>query len=354
MDSHLEILVIGDPHFRTKQVDIGDLLIIKCTKAVNKYKPDVVVVLGDILHTHNSTKQIPYNQAGKFIEALSQSCVVHVLIGNHDYINNSQFMSDNHFFNPMKKWENVFIVDKAQSFFYKNRKIVMCPYVPDGHFFEALNSVEDGWEDASLIFGHQTIHGVSEENNKVIECSDIWDDSYPPLISGHIHKPQMLNNVYYPGSAVQVDLNEDPEKRLWLVKLTDSKVGSLRDSDYSPFTFKKINLHIKGHKQETIKIEEVETFDVTLTKKYYIILKIEGVSDDFKEFRKSSKYKEFIENGIKVSFKPITTYKSLFDDISTKNRYDTSYKSVLEALVKTKSKNTQKAYEDLCNQDLTD
>ena len=39
---------------------------------------------------------------------------LYVLVGNHDYINNSQYLSGNHWMTVFKGWENVKVVDKKQ------------------------------------------------------------------------------------------------------------------------------------------------------------------------------------------------------------------------------------------------
>ena len=36
-----------------------------------------------------------------------------LLVGNHDYINNQQFLTNNHWMNAMKDWNNVTIIDKV-------------------------------------------------------------------------------------------------------------------------------------------------------------------------------------------------------------------------------------------------
>ena len=48
----VKILAIGDPHFQVSNILEVDLFIDKIEKLVKDEKPDVCVILGDLLHTH--------------------------------------------------------------------------------------------------------------------------------------------------------------------------------------------------------------------------------------------------------------------------------------------------------------
>ena len=37
----------------------------------------------------------------------------YILVGNHDFQNNSQFLTDNHWMTGMKEWKNTVVVDKV-------------------------------------------------------------------------------------------------------------------------------------------------------------------------------------------------------------------------------------------------
>ena len=37
-----------------------------------------------------------------------------VIVGNHDLINNQQFLTQNHWMNAMKDWENVRVIDDVE------------------------------------------------------------------------------------------------------------------------------------------------------------------------------------------------------------------------------------------------
>ena len=49
--SVLNIIVIGDIHFKISNISESELYIKKITEIVNQKKPDFIVLLGDILDT---------------------------------------------------------------------------------------------------------------------------------------------------------------------------------------------------------------------------------------------------------------------------------------------------------------
>jgi Marseillevirus putative DNA repair exonuclease len=336
------IYIIGDPHFTAKNFLEGEELIQKCVDVASSLQPTIIIILGDILDTHEVARNTPFKQAIKFIELLSNISHVYALIGNHDLVNQSQYLTDNHFFVPLKKWPNVTIVDNPIQVQVGDKKLVLCPYVPPGRFQEALDVLVDedfDWRfDADCIFGHQEIRGVVY-GGKESEKGDIWEDEYPPLICGHIHTPcQVGNNVFYPGSSVQVAINENPDKRIWCLTFDQEEVG------VEALQIDKIDLGLKGKKEVEINIEDLEEFDFDLAEKYYIKLKIRGTSEQFKLFRKSKLHAKIIRKGIKIGFDPVKT--DILPHIGSVTAGKT-FEQIVKKLVKKKSENIKKAYEDM-------
>lgn len=330
------ILIIGDPHFSVKHFLEGEELIKKTIEIVKSSKPLATIILGDVLDTHEVAKNAPFKQAVRFIEALSEYAPLYVLIGNHDLINQKQYLTDNHFFGPLKKWNNVTIVDTPIKVDI-GKNVVMCPYVPCGRLEEALDVLVDleyDWRyDSVCVFAHQEIKGVVY-GGKTSEIGDIWDPSYPPLISGHIHNSCTVGtNVYYPGSSRQVSIDEDPNKKLWLISFNDN------------LKIKKIDLNLKGKKEIEIPIEEIENFDFKLKDKYYVKLKIKGTSEQFKVFRKSKLHSKMIKEGILIGFDPIKINAPLFERKSHGDKL--TFDQIVENLVNDRSENIQLAYKDL-------
>jgi DNA repair exonuclease SbcCD nuclease subunit len=282
-----KILCIGDPHFRIDNVIEIDEFICKLLPLIDETKPDFVVVLGDLLHTHERLHTIPLNKAYEFIDKIRQKTKTFVLVGNHDYIQNQQFLTENHWMNSLKEWDNVVIVDKVIE--YNN--FYFCPYVPPGRFVEALNTI-DNWENATCIFAHQEFFGCKMGAIVSVE-GDKWNEDLPLVISGHIHsKQQPQPNIYYTGSAMQHAFGESEQNIIAIFEFNDK--GEFKDTV--------VDLLLKRKKIIYLDINSVDTFVLPKTEDDLKIT-LKGNYDEFKAFKKGEKYKNLTREGIKVVFK---------------------------------------------------
>jgi hypothetical protein len=80
-------------------------------------------------------------------------------VGNHDYINCSQFLTGNHWLNCVKHLPNLTVVDTLVEERINNFNFVFLPFTPDGRFIEALDTGKTTRhvrvETSDCIFGHQ-------------------------------------------------------------------------------------------------------------------------------------------------------------------------------------------------------
>ena len=337
----VKAFVIGDLHFKAKLLSESQEFTEKTLEAAQQSRSDFIVILGDILDTHEIVRVQPHNIACDFIEGLSKISPVYLLIGNHDFINQSQFLTLNHIFGPLKKWKNVYVVDKPIYATYGKYSFVFCPYVQPGRFIEALNCliIENiMWDLVDCIFAHQEFYGcnmgaITSENG------DKWDEAYPPVISGHIHNAQIVGgNIFYPGSALQHSFGEHPNKRLWEVTF-----GGLDKPPY--FAVKKICLGIKGKRIVHMNIEDVSKFNKKLLKKYHIKLTLRGTSEQFKVFRRGKRYIDLRKKGVKFSYDPISSKAGVAGE--ARNRKQVSFLEVLKEIVRTKPDSVKEAYKNI-------
>ena len=107
---------------------------------------------------------------------LSSYSTTYILVGNHDYISNTQFLTTNHWMNAMKEWKNVVIVDKVIQQNINDLSFVFVPYVFPGRFQEALNTIHiDGINKISCIFAHQEFKGC-KLGAILSDIGDVWDE----------------------------------------------------------------------------------------------------------------------------------------------------------------------------------
>lgn len=324
-------LAIGDPHFQVNNVKQCEQLIQKVLATIHKVKPDFVVLLGDLLHTHERIHIVPLNLANQFISNIAELVPVYVIIGNHDLINCSQFLTDNHAFNSFKEKYNVTICDKPTLVEIAEKKFVFCPYVPPNSFEEALDTLEQDWTGVDCIFAHQEFYGCSYNPTTKSVDGDIWPEEYPLVISGHIHNEERLqNNIYYPGTPMQHAFGESEKKIIALVSFNDNS-----------YTIKKIDLELERKKIVYATLAQAEKYDPPAGE-IAIKLVIKTDTESAKLFRKSAKYKQLIKAGVLISFVPETLHLS-----KSQPGEKRGIKSILEELIKNDDDAVKKAFKIL-------
>lgn len=80
----LKVLFIGDVHFKVNNVKESDEMSRKIIELIKERKPDITIVLGDILDRHETIHSTPLCLANDFLLKISELVPLYVLIGNHD------------------------------------------------------------------------------------------------------------------------------------------------------------------------------------------------------------------------------------------------------------------------------
>jgi len=280
-----KLLFIGDVHFKHSNATETRVLMEK----IQTLDYDVAVVAGDVLDTHEKVDIQLLNRAYDMIRTLRDKTLTYVLVGNHDYINNQQFLTDAHWMNAMKEWANVVIVDRPTRWTDTVGNVfVFVPYVFPGRFLEALSTIV--WSDATCIFAHQEFKGCKmgafESTN-----GDDWDTTWPLVISGHVHERQRHQpNVLYPGSV-----------------LTHAFGASEQNQGLSIFEFDygkkmselQIQLDIKAKRTLYVKIgNPIKSRDLIPSNRFCV----SGSAADVASFKKSVQYSLMKEARVKVVF----------------------------------------------------
>lgn len=324
----MKVIAIGDPHFRVENVVEVDMFMDKIESLAKRECPDLIIILGDLLHTHEKIFTIALNKAYEFVRRMRDIAPTYVLVGNHDYIQNSQFLTENHWMNAMKDWDNVVIVDTAIRLVKKGVRLVFVPYVPNGRFLEALETGEE-WRDADCIFAHQEFAGCKMGAIVSIE-GDRWPEDFPRIVSGHIHSKQTPQpNIYYTGSAMQHAFGESDKNVIPIITF--------------PYNVKEVDLDLPRKKIVYMDMDKIEDF-VPKETKDQLKLTISGSYDEFKTFKKTDKYKELTKNGTKVVF------KAKKEITPQKQTSDTNFRDILYKLVsETENKTLLEYYELVIN-----
>ena len=292
------VLCIGDPHIQVANIPETDILIERLIILAKEKQPDLIIVLGDVLHTHERLHTIALNKAYEMIDKLRLVAKTYVLVGNHDMINNQVFLNENHWLSGMKEWSNTIIVDKVLTEIVKGEKFVFIPYVPPGRFQEALNTLDSEWNDASCIFAHQEFAGCKMGAIISVE-GDKWPISYPNVVSGHIHSRQIpQENIYYTGSAMQHAFGE-----------SEKNIIAYLTFELKKYNREEIDLQLPRKKIVYMDVEDVDTYEVPITEDTLKVT-VSGNYDQFKALKKTKKYKNLLDKGVKIIFKPKKIKKS--------------------------------------------
>lgn len=314
----MKALIIGDPHFKTDNVQETSLLEKECISICKKYKPDFAVILGDILDRHETIHVTPLCRAVEFLKNLKNLCKLYVLIGNHDLKNNKQYMSTEHPFCSLKHWgDNIIIVDKPIMDTINNNKFVFCPYIPPGRFNEAIKTVED-WKTAICIFAHQEFKGCNM-SGIVSSTGDIWNINDPHVVSGHIHtyqKPQ--KNILYPGTPFQHNFNDTEDKAISML-FFDSK---------NEYTEERIPLNIP--KKITINVSYNKLSDVIIPENNKVKIIINASPSEIAVSNKNYFVTTWRKQGIKILFLSTNDKNEKILNIQTKKYTEIFYTKLIE------------------------
>jgi DNA repair exonuclease SbcCD nuclease subunit len=330
------VLFIGDPHIQVSNIPEVDLFMEKIINLATDKNPDIIIIAGDLLHTHERLHTIALNKAYELVNNMRLISKTYVLVGNHDYIQNQQFLTENHWMNVLKEWNNTIIVDKVIKENIKGEEFVFVPYVPPGRFEDALNTLNEEWKDVSCIFAHQEFFGCKMGAIVSVE-GDKWSLDYPSVISGHIHSKQSpQKNIYYSGSAMQHAFGES-EKNIIAFLTFKNKI----------YENEEIDLKLPRKKIIYMGIENIDDFKIPDTEdKLKVTLK--GNYEDFKSVKKTKKYKELLEKNIKVVFKP-DKKESVINETNIANK-DDSFNNILNNIInKEKDSYLLQVYELIIN-----
>ena len=243
-----KILIIGDPHFKADNAIDTGLMTLKIVEAALSETPDFIVVLGDVLHTHDLLRLDPVCRAINFLQRLRDiSPHLYILIGNHDRPNNACYLTSEHPFTALKDWLNTTVVDQVITRTHTIRStgkiasFTFVPYVPVGRFEEALltvglstdpakNTAPIHLKEMSGVFAHQEFKGA-KMGAIISEAGDLWPMGAPLCVSGHIHDyDELLYNLVYPGTPIQHGYADKPDKTISVLYF---KVSTTPNSDVS-------------------------------------------------------------------------------------------------------------------------
>jgi DNA repair exonuclease SbcCD nuclease subunit len=328
----MSYLFIGDPHIKSDNGEAIDILLLELERICSTKRYDAIIIGGDVMHYHERLFTPALNKALTFIDRLRKIAFTYVLVGNHDAINNSIFLTDAHWMNALKSWANVKIVDNV----VEEEDILLCPYVPPSRLVEAFETACVDWREKKVIFVHQEIKGC-KMGAIVSTDGDEWESDWPVLISGHIHDHQRIGeNVYYPGTPLQHAFG-DSDTRV----VCDISINDINDNKRTPIiTFVPLNVPTKRIVKASI--DSIKNAISNKKESETIKIKLDATPEEFGAFKKTAEYSNMIEKGIKIQLsKSDTTLKREDSSSSSLN-----FKVLLEKFIEDDESDTVKSLYD--------
>lgn len=319
-------LVVGDLHFKKDTPVITDLVIHKILEQVIKIKPDVVILLGDILDTHEKIDMKTLNRTVKFIKHIAGLDIpVIITVGNHERPDGTTFLTEDSSFYALKGFSNIHIADRVLDLKWDIKgnkekiRFIFVPYVQAGSFHEALDTLEvkvmDPDHRPAAIFCHQEFKGV-KIGGYTSKSGDEWPETNPLIISGHIHRYQQpQSNIVYPGTPYQQSYSDDSNKGILVCEFLLGKTPSI--------SF--LSLDIRKKKSIKLKPAEVDSF--VPPPNCDLQVDIVGTSDEIKVLSSKGVINKMRSKGINVSL-------STQQDFNPKNPDNKPYKDLLLDLIK--------------------
>lgn len=356
--SKTKILCIGDQHFKPSNIPQVNVFVKKLDEWLSQNPVDAIISMGDLLHTHERLHTQALNKAIEYVDIMSKYAPTYIQVGNHDFCNNSAYLTQNHWLNVFKNRNNITVVDDVTIVDIHSHKITLCPYVPDGKFRTALDTKIGEWEDSECIFAHQLFDGAKMG---VIVAEDVekWDENDPMIFCAHIHDKQWVQeNIYIVGSAMQEAFGETEDKTLLLLTLTNDSDDILkapvsqRDTcsnflnktffEANPSLFNHVNLDLPKKRIMYLTMEELSEFDLeTLKENIEYKLTVDGDQEEFDAFKKTTKYKSLTKK-VKIVFKHKRSFlvekrERHADDITSIKEKPKPFNKILKELVEQES-----------------
>jgi DNA repair exonuclease SbcCD nuclease subunit len=350
----IKILAIGDTHIKTNNIPDIEIFLSELETLLKNENFDFIVNMGDLLDTHAKLDTTCLNKANEFFRLLSSYSHLFSIVGNHDFISNSQFLTNRHWLQSFKDSKfNMTIVDNIIVYQCKEKYFILCPYIPEGRFNEAIQTSEKAMEllkegKISCLFVHQTFNNA-KMGSVISKDTDDWTYS-APIISGHIHESQRIKTensfIYYTGSSLQHNFGESSKKHLARITIHPS----------SPLSIDEIKLNIPIRKIKNLSLSKIDKYiqkNIEKIKSEMLKVKIHITNpiDEYKLFRKSKEYNKYTRMGIKFDHKSIETSETIQDpkitEIIKEEKVDKlDFYNILEKYVKD-DENINKLYQEL-------
>jgi DNA repair exonuclease SbcCD nuclease subunit len=220
----VKALWVGDPHAEPNDLEDCQALVDYIAKIGRDEHPNLLILAGDLYHTHAIIHaEVQYFWYRAFEQLSSIYPEIIVIKGNHDAPGTERSRATA----LLAHVKQVTVVAHDPVFWHG------CMFLP----FSTPDQIVKWSEEyapviTETLFCHQDFYGATYDNGAQI------DNGLNPnlikqksIISGHVHKPQEFGKVWYPGAPRWRTLSDasSDSRSLWLLNIDKGRVVSKKD-----------------------------------------------------------------------------------------------------------------------------
>ena len=186
-----------------------------------EYKPDVLLICGDLFSVHNEQLSFVMQVFKKFREISSVKVVI--TPGNHDFLSSASP------YNTIKQLENVHIFSTFSKFTIKKNNTNIYGYGFTSRFVnESILETVNNFESINICAIHGDVTNSSSEYNP-INLQAISNSGFDYIALGHIHTFSEIKNIgstyyAYPGTPQGQGFDEKGEKGIIFGEISKESV----------------------------------------------------------------------------------------------------------------------------------
>lgn len=194
-----------------------------------------LVFLGDWFHNRSQLNVLVLQKTLELLyQNLANDLRFYFLVGNHDQYDSSGQI---HSLYPLKVIGKV--ADMPCYIKVGDKLIGFIPYQVDREqFLQDVNRLLMG-QKVDILCLHQGVkeaqllNGIAMGDESFISINELPD--YLPIVSGHIHKPQVIDNLLYVGAPLQHNFGDAGDRRGWYVLDDDGEFEFIENNFSSRF-----------------------------------------------------------------------------------------------------------------------
>ena len=213
-------------------------------KTAEEQSIDHILFLGDLFHNRQRIEILTYHRAfNVFKKYLNGKIKLWILLGNHDLWYRDK--GDINSVAPLSALPGVTVIDREATLDILGHSIDFIPFTLDP--IESLKKINQsrGNDSKKLLCAHIALNGakynsgmmsdvVVEHDGEITKVDSSLFSEWDQVFLGHYHLPQIIQNVEYVGSPLQLSFGEANQIKHILIYDLETQEKEYIENDFSP------------------------------------------------------------------------------------------------------------------------